>query len=93
MSGGHFEYRHYRIRDIATEIERLIAQSPEKDYYQFSPETLVKFQEAVDTLIRASYMVQRIDWLVCGDEGEDTFHRRWAEELGHHTSSSEETSL
>ena len=50
-------------------------------HYLYSDETLEKFAEARDTLIRASKMVQRVDWLVSGDDGEESFHDRWAEEV------------
>ena len=50
-------------------------------HYLYSDETLEKFAEARDTLIRASKMVQRVDWLVSGDDGEESFHARWAEEV------------
>ena len=49
-------------------------------YYLFSDETLAKFAKARDTLIKASQMAQRVDWLVSGDDGEESFHRRWEEE-------------
>lgn len=89
MSGGHFEYNQYKIRYIADEIEQLIRDndSTEKDEYghekghHFTPETVAKFKEAFATLRKAQAMAQRVDWLVSGDDGEDSFHRRWAEEM------------
>jgi hypothetical protein len=27
-------------------------------------------------------MAQRVDWLISGDDGEESFHQRWKEELG-----------
>ncbi len=89
MSGGFFEYNQYRIDEIADAIDRLIARngSGEKDewgdpmYQDFSQETIEKFKEAIEALKRAETMAQRIDWLVSGDDGEESFHRRWAEEL------------
>ena len=50
-------------------------------YYDFSDETLAKFIEARDILKRGAFMAQRIDWLLSGDDGEESFHRRWNEEL------------
>ena len=50
-------------------------------HYLYSDETLAKFAEARDTLKRAAIMAQRVDWLVSGDDGEQTFHQRWKEEL------------
>lgn len=88
MSGGHFDYQQYRINDIATMIDELIASNDDKSLNDFgyerglgySAETISKFKEASDTLKRAANMAQRIDWLVSGDDGEDSFHRRWEEE-------------
>jgi hypothetical protein len=91
MSGGHFEYGQYRIREIAEDIERLIATnddktpdewgSPKGDGYH--PEIIEKFKEAAHTLERAADMAQRVDWLVSGDDGEDSFMRRWEKEVRH----------
>jgi len=87
MSGGHFEYQQYRLHDIASQIKELIASND--DEYEwgyrrgngYSAETIEKFKIAVDTLEKAAIMAQRVDWLVSGDDGEDSFHRRWDEEL------------
>jgi len=87
MSGGHFEYQQYRLHDIASQIKELIASND--DEYEwgyrrgngYSAETIEKFKIAVDTLEKAAIMAQRVDWLVSGDDGEDSFHRSWDEEL------------
>ena len=89
MSGGHFDCKQYQINDIAFEIEELIStnDSTEKnDFgedvgYHFKPETIAKFKEAVAVLRKAAIMAKRVDWLVSGDDGEESFHRRWDEEL------------
>jgi len=87
MSGGHFEYQQYRLHDIASQIKELI-ESNDDEYewgYRrgngYSAETIEKFKIAVDTLEKAAIMAQRVDWLVSGDDGEDSFHHRWDEEL------------
>jgi hypothetical protein len=89
MSGGHFDYAQYRIEDIARGIEELVESNDDEPLNEwgyrrghgYSPETIEKFKIAVDTLRRAAIMAQRVDWLVSGDDGEDSFHRRWDEEL------------
>ena len=84
MSGGHFDYAQYKLEDIADEIRNLIAQNnnpqlnPEAKY---SDETIAKFLEADKTLRIAAVMSQRIDWLVSGDDGEESFHKRWDEDI------------
>ena len=89
MSGGHFEYQQYRIEDIAREIEFLIEQNNSKELGEhgypisrgYSDATIAKFKEALTTLRRGAIMAQRIDWLVSGDDDENTFHKLWEEEL------------
>jgi hypothetical protein len=86
MSGGHFNYDQYRIAQMVEEIDSLIQNNDKPDEYgykrEYTPETLKRFQEAADTLKAAQAMVQRVDWLVCGDDGEDSFHERWKQEVG-----------
>lgn len=81
MSGGHFEYNQYRLNDLASEIQRIVETHQNRDWWNFTPETIQKFQEAIVTLRKAEAMVQHIDWLVSGDNGEDTFHKKWAEDF------------
>ena len=50
-------------------------------YHEFKPETLTRFREAVGQLRRAAIFAQRIDWLLSGDDSEDSFHKRLDEEL------------
>ena len=84
MSGGYFDYKQYELRTIANEILRVI-ENNDKDIREdtsgnhYSPNTLKKFQEAAETLNRAETMVERIDYLLSGDDAEDTFHEYWEE--------------
>ena len=47
----------------------------------YNAETIVQFQFALGLVRRAQIYVQRIDWLVSGDDGEESFHKRLHEEL------------
>ena len=84
MSGGHFQYKQYELGHMADEIEQLILDNDSKEVneygdikgYGYSPETIEKFKIARMALLLAQIYVQRIDWLVSGDDGEDSFHRR-----------------
>jgi hypothetical protein len=90
VSGGHFDYQQYRITDVAIMIDELIASNDDEslDNYGnkrgmgYSAETISRFREASSLLRRGAIIAQRIDWLVSGDDVEDTFHRRLEEELG-----------
>ena len=84
MSGGHFNYKQYELGHMADEIEQLILDNDseemnawgDKKGYGYSPETIAKFKIARMSLLLAQIYVQRIDWLVSGDDGEDSFHSR-----------------
>jgi hypothetical protein len=84
MSGGHFQYKQYELGHMADEIEQLILDNDSEEVneygdtkgYGYSPETIAKFKIARTVLLLAQIYVQRIDWLVSGDDGEDSFHSR-----------------
>jgi hypothetical protein len=89
MSGGHFNYAQFRLRDISEEIEELVKNNDYPDQNEwgedignhFSEETIKEFREAVRLLKKAEIYSQRIDWLVSGDDSEDNFHRRLKADL------------
>lgn len=84
MSGGYFNYDQYRIQYIADAIEQLILDndSTEVDQYGFSKgngysaDTIEEFRVSLLHLKKAIIYAQRIDWLVSGDDGEESFHER-----------------
>jgi hypothetical protein len=90
MSGGHFQYKQWKIQNIADEVEQLILTNNEEivDTWSnqrysrnYSPETIEEFKRGLMILRQAYVYAQRIDWLVSGDDGEDSFHRRLKLEL------------
>jgi len=89
MSGGHFSYDQYRISRISDEIEQLILLNGddsknewgETKGYHFSPEIIARFSEALRALRVAYIYARHIDWLLSGDDGEESFLRRLNEEL------------
>ena len=86
MSGGRFDYAQYRLSEIVDSIEQEIRDNDksEDDYstpHNFKPGTLAEFQKGIDYLKKAQVYAQRIDWLVSGDDGEETFHERLKEDL------------
>lgn len=50
-------------------------------YPDYTPETLREFRVAIGYLRKAAIYAQRIDWLISGDDGEDSFHERLKEDL------------
>lgn len=87
MSGGYFDYIQFRIEEAADSVAHFIArcESTKVDEYEYKPEfskeTLDKFKECRDTLKKGAKMLHRIDWLASGDDGEETFHKQWREDI------------
>ena len=50
-------------------------------YPDYTPETLQEFRSAIHQLRKAAIYAQRVDWLISGDDGEDSFHKRLKEDL------------
>ena len=77
MSGGAFDYAQYRINDIIKGIEMEIRENNNR----YSEETIAEFEKGIELLKKAQVYAQRIEWLVCGDDGEEDFHERLSEDL------------
>lgn len=107
MSGGHFDYRQSSIRDIADEVEKIVAKNGkpktprelkkeswygrDSDWYERYPEDLCHYKYSDEVIDRMKYGIrqlrlayiyaQRIDWLLSGDDGEESFVYRLKEEI------------
>ena len=90
MSGGFFDHSQYTLNQIVMDIEDEIYynDSEEVNEYNekrgngFSEDTMQEFKLAVWYLKQALVYTQRIDWLLSGDDGEETFHERLKKDLG-----------
>lgn len=51
------------------------------NHYKYPDEVMEKFKEAVVILRKASIYAHRIDYLLSGDDGEESFLKRLQEEL------------
>lgn len=49
--------------------------------YEYSKKTLAKMRRGLQIIRKAYIYAQRIDWLLSGDDGEDSFLERLEEEL------------
>jgi hypothetical protein len=81
MSGGHFHHAQHRITDIEDSILEVIENNKINEYYNYSDETISEFTTALKYLAIAKLYTHRIDWLLSGDDGEETFHERLKEDL------------
>lgn len=52
---------------------------PNRDGY--TEETLAEFRKGIEIMKQAGVYAQRIDWLLSGDDGEESFHERLKEDL------------
>jgi hypothetical protein len=75
MSGGRFDHKQYDMNYIADKIEHEVLINDKKK------EVIEKFKEAVIILRKAAIYTQRIDWLLSGDDEEETFLKRLKKDL------------
>lgn len=80
MSGGYFDHQQYRLGQMADEIEDAIYKNNRKDEdeycTEYSEETIVEFKDAIKALRVAQVYVHEIDYLLSGDTGEESFHKK-----------------
>ena len=89
MSGGHFNYKQHHLLEITEDIDSAIFNNNSKEKNEFgdnignryNAETINEFEKAVKVLKIAYVYTQRIDWLLSGDDGEDSFHIRLQAQL------------
>lgn len=55
---------------------------PEENLYSnYSDETIQEFKNGIEAIKKAYVYIQRIDWLLSGDDGEDNFHKKLKADL------------
>lgn len=87
MSGGAFSYIQYRINDAADELYKYLERCKSDEVDEFGwkpehpPEIIQKFEETERMLRVCSIYLQRVDWLISGDDGDDDFIPRLKEDL------------
>lgn len=89
MSGGYFDHQQYVLSDIADQIDEIILKNNSKELNEFgdpegrgyTEETIEEFVAAVRILREAYVYIQRVDWLLSGDDGEEEFHKRLEQDL------------
>ena len=77
MSGGSLDYFYSNFEEPLGTISKEIKWGKNK----WAPETLLEFQNAVKYLKIAQVYSLRVEWLLSGDDGEDSFIERLKEEL------------
>jgi hypothetical protein len=78
MSGGHWNYEQHTIMRLADTID---CELDEGEMSEYSEQTQARITECVRALRIAGTMLTRVDYLVSGDDSEETFHARLQVEL------------
>ncbi len=79
MSGGHFGYEQRRIDNAADQVKEVLDNI---ESYNFDlPATKDEIEWCYTLLKTAAVFLQRVDWLLSGDDGEESFHERLKEDL------------
>ena len=79
MSGGYFEYNQYRLVDIINSLdERENSIEPDEKFDEVT-EDLIQDAKVIAQL--AQIFLQRVDWLLSGDDSSGTFKERIKEDL------------
>ena len=78
MSGGRFDYlqSRYEWEDALEVIGSHLKDNPD----EYTDETLKRFRTGLELIKKAKIYLQRIDYLLSGDDGEETFHKRIKED-------------
>lgn len=96
MSGGYFDYTDFNITNIADDIERVILRNGKlkteeelkSDYWESNPyyskysdQVIEEFKKGLHYLKLAYIYSHRIDYLLSGDDDEESFLTRLKEHL------------
>jgi hypothetical protein len=88
MSGGHFDYEDWHIKEIAEKIAQdleyndisydnpVIIDGQKKYGYQLESDIVEFMKKAVHQLQQLSTIVHEYDWMISGDTGPETFRER-----------------
>ena len=79
MSGGYFDYNQYRLIDIINKLdERENSIEPDEKFDEVTEDLI---QDAKVIALLAQIFLQRVDWLLSGDDSSGTFKERIKEDL------------
>lgn len=79
MSGGYWDYQQYCLdslnQDMRESYDEFMEQMKES-YPEEASAIMQKYRLAMRSLIIAEVCIQRLDWLISGDDGYEAFDRR-----------------
>ena len=73
----------YDIKKVEQNCEEIYIDEEGEEIYvpEWSQETIDEFKKGIEILKKANIYVNKIDYLLCGDYGEENFHKKLKEEL------------
>ena len=77
MSGGRFNYEQDGIQVVIEELEQL----PLDELEGLDAIAQSNYFALIAELKKCHVHMQRLDWLLSGDDGQKTYHKRLAEDL------------
>lgn len=77
MSGGHWDYDQNKVSNLVEDLEK----SYDFIHQEYDVHTIAVLQHAMWHLRVAAVQIQRLDWLVSGDDSQKTFHKRLIDDL------------
>ena len=90
----HIKDMWERIEEEIEDNEKLPYENPRDEWEEkvnkefienggkkYSDETIAEFRNGIQALKKAYVYTMRIDWLISGDDGEESFHKRLKAEL------------
>lgn len=82
MSGGYFDYNYSHIQEVIEQLEYFLTSDETQPIREDLTEvTIDKMKEGLEILQKAKVYAQRIEWLLSGDDSEESFHKRLEEDL------------
>ena len=78
MSGGTFGYKQHFIEDIADSVETFLRSESSTNY---PSNVLVEIEHGLTVIRKAAIYAHRIDWLLAGDDGLESFLSRIENDL------------
>ena len=77
MSGGIWNYEQYSVQIAIEDLEQL----PSNELEELDAITQSNYFALIAELKKCHIHMQRLDWLLSGDDGQETYHKKLAEDL------------
>lgn len=77
MSGGHFDYAYVNVNQFCDILKRSIRDNNKKDEFGYAPNyskaVIKELKKILKEAERISKLMYHTEWLLSGDDGEETF--------------------